>query len=85
VLIGRTVEEVLERNRERPRWGMTKELKQRDAGAFFHGERPRYKAEAEKFGYPVFENADDAYQSALSLLQFTSAGTDTAISPLASR
>jgi 2-phosphoglycerate kinase len=68
-LIGRSLEEVLERNRERPRWGLTDELQRLEADAFFYGERPRYKAEAEKYGYPVFDNGDEAYGAGLMLLR----------------
>lgn len=69
VLIGKSFEEILERNRNNPRWGKTEELQKLEAEEFFFGERPRYKKEAEKYGYPTFESADDAYKYALDLLK----------------
>lgn len=67
VLLGKSFEEVLERNRKNPRWGKTEELQRLEAEEFFYGEREYYKKEAEKYGYPVFESADDAYKYALDL------------------
>lgn len=61
VLIGKSYEEILERNKQSPRWGNTIELQELEAKAFFEVERPYYKAEAEKYGYPVFESADEAF------------------------
>ena len=69
VLIGSSFEEVRKRNNQEPRWGDTKELQKLEAESFFNVERPRYKAEAEKYGYPVFETADEAYTNALELLK----------------
>lgn len=68
VLTGSSYEEVLERNMAEPRWGSASELQELEAKAFFYNERPRYKAEAEKYGYPVFEKADDAIEAALQFL-----------------
>lgn len=68
ILIGRSFEETLERNRKDPRWGNTEELQKLEADAFFCGERPRYKEEAEKYGYKVFETPDDTWDSALAFL-----------------
>jgi adenylate kinase len=69
VLIGESYEEILKRNKEDPRWGNSTELQELEAKTFFEIERPRYKSEAEKFGYPVFKNSDDAYEMALRLLK----------------
>lgn len=67
-IIGRSFEEILERNKKEPRWGLTEELQLLEADSFFNIERPRYKAEAEKYGYPVFETADEAWDTTLALL-----------------
>lgn len=69
VLIGRSYEEVLERNLVSPRWGNMLYLQEMEAQYFFDVERPRYKLEAEKYGYPVFESADEAFELSLSLLE----------------
>lgn len=62
VLIGKSFEEVLARNRERPRWGHTEEMIEMGARAFWFVERPRYIAEAQENGYPIFEDADRAFE-----------------------
>lgn len=69
VVIGKTLEEIFERNKKDPRWGETEELQKMEAEAFFNCERPHYKDEAEKYGYPVFESADDAWETVLSMLK----------------
>ncbi len=69
VLIGYSLEETFERNKKDPRWGKTKELQELEAKAFFSIERPRYKSEAEKYGYIVFEKADDAIEYCLMVLK----------------
>lgn len=51
------------------RWGETEELWNLEADTFFNVERPHYRDEAIKYGYPVFETADDAFEIALSLLK----------------
>jgi len=68
VLIGDTYEKILERNRMAPRWSAKAHLQELEAKTFFHIERPHYKAEAEKYGYPIFKNSDDAFPVALKLL-----------------
>ena len=68
VLIGSSYEEVFERNMKDPRWGKTPYLQELEAKSFFYIERPRYKDEAEKYGYPVFESADEAFEPVLKLL-----------------
>lgn len=69
VLIGRSFEDVFERNKFEPRWGKTEELQRLEAKSFFYVERPRYKIEAEKYNYQIFETAADAYSKALELLK----------------
>jgi hypothetical protein len=69
VLIGSSFEETLERNRKDPRWGSTTELQELEANTFFNIERPHYKEEALKYGYPTFERADDAIEYCLSVLR----------------
>ena len=69
VIIGKTLEETFERNKKDPRWGETEELQKMEAVAFFNCERPHYKEEGEKYGYPVFESADDAWETAVKILK----------------
>lgn len=69
VLIGKLEEDIFERCKEDPRWGKTEELWKLEADAFFKGERPRYRQEGEKYGYKVFESAEDAWQVAIDLLK----------------
>ncbi len=68
VLIGKSYEEILQRNIQDPRWGETLELQELESKTFFEIERPQYKAEAEKYGYPVFEDYDLAFQKAEDLI-----------------
>ncbi len=68
VLIGSSLEETLNRNKKDPRWGDTPELQELEANTFFNIERPHYKEEASKYGYPIFEEADDAIDYCLNLL-----------------
>ncbi len=68
VLIGSSLEETLERNKKDPRWGNTPELQELEANTFFNIERPHYKEEALKYGYPIFERADDAVEYCLNFL-----------------
>ncbi len=61
VLIGSSYDDVLERNKRDPRWSHDAYLQEFEAKMFFEIERPYYKAEAEKYGYPIFEKADNAF------------------------
>jgi len=67
-IIGRSFEETLERNMKDPRWGVSEELQKLEANAFFYGERPHYIEESQKYGYPVFETADEAWVTAIQIL-----------------
>jgi len=67
-IIGKSFEEVLERNIKDPRWGKTEELQKLEASSFFNIERPHFKSESEKYGYKVFETPDDAWNVAIKLL-----------------
>lgn len=67
-IIGRSLEETLKRNMREPRWGATEELQKLEADAFFNGERPHYKDDAEKYEYPVFETPDEAWATAIQIL-----------------
>ena len=69
VLIGDSYENVLKRNTEYPRWGETRQLQELEAMTFFNVERPRYTSEAKKYGYPIFETADQAHTKGLELLK----------------
>jgi len=68
VIIGQSLKETFERNEHAPRWGKTEELQKREEDAFFNGERPHYKREAEKYGFPVFETSDEAWSTAIQIL-----------------
>ncbi len=68
VLIGSSLEDTLKRNIKHPRWGDTLELQELEAKTFFNIERPYYKEEALKYGYPVFERADDAIEYCMNIL-----------------
>lgn len=61
VMLGPSFEKTFERNKQSPRWGHTEELQRLEVEAFYYGERPRYKAEGEKFGYRVCDTATEAY------------------------
>ncbi|MDB4991910.1 MAG: hypothetical protein JWL75_155 [Parcubacteria group bacterium] len=69
VLIGTSYEETLERNKKDPRWGSTEKELELNTKSFFYVERPRYLEEAKKYNCPVFETSDQAYPTALELLQ----------------
>lgn len=68
-LIGSSYEETLKRNKQNPRWGKTDRLQELEAKTFFFVERPRYKSEAEKYGYPVFKTSNEAFEVALRFLR----------------
>ncbi len=68
VLLGESLEQILERNNKDPRWGKTEELQKLEADSFFNCERPRYKEDAEKYGYKVFNTPDEAWQAGLDFL-----------------
>jgi 2-phosphoglycerate kinase len=68
VMLGDSFETILERNKKDPRWGETEELQELEAREFFYVERPRYKKEAEKYGYPTFENYKDALEEGIRMI-----------------
>lgn len=69
VLLGESFEKILERNKLDPRWGDTEELQIQEALAFWNCERPRYKQEAEKYGFKDFVDSDEAEKELLKLLR----------------
>lgn len=69
VLIGSSYDETLERNTQDPRWGSTEGEIELNSKSFFFVERPKYFEEAQKYGYPVFETSDEAFQTALDFLK----------------
>lgn len=71
-IVGRSYEDVVERLALEARWGRTQELQAMEADAFWNGERPRYIAEAEKYGYTVYETADEAFGKVMDLFKQTS-------------
>lgn len=68
VLVAESFEEVLGRNRQRPRWGKTPEMIEMSARAFWFVERPHYVAEAKKSGYPIFEDANQAFDAIIAMM-----------------
>lgn len=67
-LIGRSYEETLARNKKDPRWSKISELQELEAKEFFFMNGPRYREESEKYGYPIFAGADEAFGKAYELL-----------------
>lgn len=68
-LLGESFKQIFERNKKNPRWGKTEELQRLEAETFFNCERENYKREAEKYGFKVFNNSEDAEQELLGLLK----------------
>ncbi|MDQ2933300.1 MAG: hypothetical protein M3Q80_02875, partial [bacterium] len=68
VLIGTSYANTLSRIEKEHRWGTERYLHELEACSFFINERPHYKEEAQKFGLPFFESADDAFETALKLV-----------------
>jgi nucleoside-triphosphatase THEP1 len=68
VLTGSSFNETLERNKKNPRWGNTSELQELEAKVFWYVERDKYIDEANKYGYPVFENTNEALEYAIRSL-----------------
>lgn len=66
VLLGESFEKTFERNKKDPRWGKTEELQLLEAKDFFYGERPRYRQEAEEYGYRTFTTPDEAWSYVLA-------------------
>lgn len=67
VLLGNSLEDIFVRNKKEPRWGQTEELQRKEAEAFYNCERPRYKADAERYGYPVFSDEVEAEKELLKI------------------
>lgn len=67
-LLGQSFEEIFERNKQNPRWGQTEKLQKLEAELFFNCDRPKYKEEAEKYGFPIFSDFKKAKQELLRLL-----------------
>lgn len=69
VLLGESFEIISERNKQYPRWGQTEELQRKEADAFFYCEGPKYKQEAEKYGFKTFTDSVLAEKELLELLR----------------
>ncbi len=63
MIIGKSREIILDRIKADHRWGNTEELWNLEVDSFFNIERPQYKKEAEKYGYKIFETADEAFDA----------------------
>ena len=68
VLLGESESAVFERCKRDPRWGKTAELQKKEAEWFFVHEGKKYKEEANKYGYQVFTNAEEAEKELLKLM-----------------
>lgn len=68
-LFGESIETILERNKQKPRWGRIEELQVKEAEVFWNCERPRYKEEAEKYGFETFTDSVLAENKLLELLR----------------
>jgi adenylate kinase len=68
VLAVESFEDVLERNKRDPRWGKTEALQKLEAEEFFYSQQPHYIQEAEKYGYNVFKNNDEAEKEIIHLV-----------------
>lgn len=68
-LLGESFELILERNKRNPRWGKTEELQGKEADAFYNCEGPRYKHEAEKYGFKAFTDPMLAEEELLKFLR----------------
>ena len=69
VIVGNSYEETLQRNIQSPRWGSTLELQELEAKEFFFEQRPNYSSEAKQYTIQIFNNADEAYETALNILK----------------
>ena len=67
-LLGKSWEEIFERNKLEPRWGMSEKLQKKEAEVFYSCEGPMYKKEAEQYGYKTFTNIEEAEQELLKML-----------------
>lgn len=67
ILLGDSFESIFERNKKAPRWGQTEALQSKEAKAFYTCERPKYEAEAEKWGYLAFSDMEKAEKELLGM------------------
>jgi len=67
-LLGESLESVLRRNREDPRWGKTEELQKMEAEAFWNCEKFMYEKCAKQYGYKTFSDPVDAEEELRNLL-----------------
>lgn len=68
-LLGESFEQIFERNKKDPRWGNTEKLQRMEAENFFFCEGPKYKEEAEKYGFKTFTNLEEAEKELLRLFK----------------
>lgn len=69
ILLGESFEKILERNEQNPLWGQTKELQRMEAEAHYNCERLKYKAEAEKYGFKIFADPEEAEKELLRIMR----------------
>lgn len=67
-LLGESLDTILERNTQNPRWGRTEELQIKEAEAIWNWERPKYKEESEKYGFKTFSDPSLAEMELLKIL-----------------
>lgn len=68
-LLGESFEIILERNKQDPRWGQTEELQRKEAEVFYNCEGPKYKKEAEKYGFKTFIDPSLAEKELFKILR----------------
>lgn len=67
-LLGESLEQTIDRNKREPRWSKEEDIQEREARHFYLCEGPRYKHEAEKYGFLTFVSPDEAKVELIRLL-----------------
>jgi hypothetical protein len=68
VLPGESEQAIFERCKKNPRWGMTEALQREEAKWYFVNEGTKLTEEADRYGYKVFYNIEDAEKELMTLL-----------------
>ena len=67
-LLGRSLEETIERNRREPRWSKDAEIQKIEAEHFYGCQGPHFRSEAEKYGYKSYTDTAEAEKELRKLL-----------------
>lgn len=67
-LLSDSVETIIARLKKEPRWSSDSTLQQKEAQEFFYCEQPRYKKEAEQYGFTCFTDMYEAEKELVKLL-----------------